>query len=61
LLPADVTGLASGVSAITTGTTHACAVSTDGTSKCWGRNLHGELGQITATFTTPQTVPGIHD
>ena len=31
--------------AIALGSTHSCAVLTDGTAKCWGRNFNGQLGQ----------------
>ncbi len=46
--PVDVTGLGSGVSWISTGNTHICAVQ-NGTGKCWGDNTHGKLGDGTNT------------
>ncbi|MFA4973685.1 MAG: biotin transporter BioY [bacterium] len=48
--PVDVVGLSSGVSSIDVGSSsHACAVMTAGTVKCWGRNLEGALGDGTTT------------
>src|SRR5262249_24708780 len=43
-VPVDVTGLESGVSAISVGLAHACAVTSAGAAKCWGRGFFGELG-----------------
>ncbi len=43
VVPAPVTGLASGVSAITVGGAHACAV-VNGGAWCWGYNNAGQLG-----------------
>jgi alpha-tubulin suppressor-like RCC1 family protein len=42
-VPVRVTGLDS-VTQITLGTRHACALRTDGTVWCWGRNAYGQLG-----------------
>jgi hypothetical protein len=57
--PRKIAGL-SGAKAITTGSTHACALPSDNTVSCWGSNLHGALGDGTTTKrTTPATVPGL--
>ena len=42
--PTDVSGLTSGVTQITSGYRHFCALLTDKTIKCWGYNQNGELG-----------------
>lgn len=52
--PVDVTGLASGVTAIATGEYHTCAVDAAGGIKCWGTNYDGELGDGS---TTDSSVP----
>lgn len=44
LIPVDVFGLASGVSAIATHNGHSCALTTVGGIKCWGQNNLGQLG-----------------
>jgi Regulator of Chromosome Condensation (RCC1) repeat protein len=43
-VPADVIGLGRGVTAITTGGQHSCALTSRGKIKCWGKNSSGELG-----------------
>jgi alpha-tubulin suppressor-like RCC1 family protein len=46
--------------AVGSGTQNACAVLTDGTVRCWGDNLYGQLGNATASFSmTPVVVPGL--
>jgi alpha-tubulin suppressor-like RCC1 family protein len=43
LVPVQVVGLESGVTAVATGESHSCAV-VNGGVKCWGDNLYGQLG-----------------
>ncbi|MEW6402320.1 MAG: RHS repeat-associated core domain-containing protein [Chloroflexota bacterium] len=57
--PAAVSGLSSGVTAITTGWTHSCAVLSSGGAKCWGNNTNGQLGDGTTTSSNvPVNVTG---
>jgi alpha-tubulin suppressor-like RCC1 family protein len=58
--PVDVSGLATGVSSVTVGRTHTCAVLTSGAVRCWGYNYYGQLGDgTTANSDTPVAVNGL--
>ncbi|HET9048182.1 MAG TPA: hypothetical protein VFN29_04370 [Chiayiivirga sp.] len=58
--PQAVSGLGSGVVAISTGDMHSCALMDTGSVRCWGSNGQGQLGDgSTTAHTTPVVVSGI--
>ena len=59
-VPVNVTSLTTGVTGISTGANHACALVTGGGIKCWGYNADGELGNGgTADSYTPVNATGL--
>jgi alpha-tubulin suppressor-like RCC1 family protein len=60
LTPVDVTGMSSGVVAISAGHSHTCAVTTSGAAKCWGLGGEGQLGNgATSIALSPVGVTGM--
>ena len=58
--PVDVSGLSSGVTAMTVGFDHTCALTNAGAVECWGTNDSGELGDGTTTERhAPVAVSGL--
>ena len=58
--PVNVAGLTSGVTAISSGWRHVCAVTTGGRAVCWGTNHDGQLGDGTREDRSkPEDVVGL--
>jgi alpha-tubulin suppressor-like RCC1 family protein len=48
--------------ALSAGSSHACAVFSDGSARCWGLNDYGRLGDgTTVAASSPVRVTGLHD
>jgi alpha-tubulin suppressor-like RCC1 family protein len=53
--PVSVSSAAGGATSISVGSTSSCLINSAGSTRCWGDNYYGQLGNGT---TTPRTTPG---
>ena len=59
-VPVPVSGLTTGVTAVSVAGNYACAVTASGGVKCWGDNLYGQLGNNSTTSSSvPVQVSGL--
>jgi alpha-tubulin suppressor-like RCC1 family protein len=59
-VPVAVVGLDSGVTSLTAGSHHTCALLSSSAVRCWGLNTHGELGDGTRVGTlVPASIVGL--
>ena len=58
--PTDLPALATDVATIAAGSTanHTCAILKDGTLRCWGHNLYGQIGDGVPVTSSPANVVG---
>jgi len=55
-VPVNVQGLTTGVSSISAGVFHTCAITTGGKAKCWGQDTNGQLGDNATLENKPTPV-----
>ena len=59
-LATQVSGMSSGITAITSGSSRGCAVTSSGGVKCWGQNIYGGVGNgNTLDQFSPSSVSGL--